>query len=76
MPWQVALLKNYKQLVAFDPAFRTVGPSARAGAADVACAVEVMVQSGQHLWLRDLYRLVFGFHIDEAVSRKGMMLQV
>ncbi|PWY61783.1 hypothetical protein BO83DRAFT_383740 [Aspergillus eucalypticola CBS 122712] len=76
MPWQVALLKNYKQLVAFDPTFRSVGPSARAGAADVACAVEVMMQSGQHLWLRDLYRLVFGFHIEEAVSRKGMMLQV
>ncbi|GAT19068.1 hypothetical protein RIB2604_00301670 [Aspergillus luchuensis] len=70
MPWQVALLKNYKQLVAFDPTFRNVGPSARAGAADVACAVEVMMQSGQHLWLRDLYRLVFGFHIEEAVNRK------
>ncbi|GKZ27557.1 hypothetical protein AbraCBS73388_004979, partial [Aspergillus brasiliensis] len=70
MPWQVALLKNYKQLVAFDPKFRNAGPSARASAADVACAVQVMVQSGQHLWLRDLYRLVFGFHIEEAVSRK------
>ncbi|PYI04464.1 hypothetical protein BO78DRAFT_471244 [Aspergillus sclerotiicarbonarius CBS 121057] len=76
MPWQVALLKNYKRLVAFDPAFRSVGPSARASAADVASAVQIMVQGGQYPWLRDLYRLVFGFHVEEAASRKGMMLQV
>ncbi|PWY78182.1 hypothetical protein BO94DRAFT_189478 [Aspergillus sclerotioniger CBS 115572] len=76
MPWQVALLKNYKRLVAFNPAFRSVGPSARASAADVASAVTVMVQGGQYPWLRDLYRLVFGFHIEEAASRKSMTLQI
>ena len=76
LPWQVALLKNYKRLVAFDPAFRSVGPSARASAADVASAVTIVVQSGQYPWLRDLYRLVFGFHVEEAASRKVMTLQV
>ncbi|RAL04385.1 uncharacterized protein BO80DRAFT_374731 [Aspergillus ibericus CBS 121593] len=76
MPWQVALLKNYKRLVAFDPAFRGVRPSARASAVDVASAVQIMVQGGQYPWLRDLYRLVFGFHVEEAASRNGMVLQV
>lgn len=74
-PWQTSLLKNYRKLVAFDPAFRNVGSQARVGAIDVARACQAMLQSGQYSWLRDLYRLVFGFHLEEAMSRKGVTIQ-
>ncbi|CAG8006545.1 unnamed protein product [Penicillium olsonii] len=74
-PWQVALLKNYKKAVSFDPAFRNVGLQARVGALDVAHACQAMIQNGQYSWLRDLYRLVFGFHVEEAVGRKGVAIQ-
>lgn len=74
-PWQVTLLENYKKLVVVDPAFRAVGPPVRAGAVDIARAVQAMVQSGQYTWLRDLYRLVFGFHTEDAASRKNTTIQ-
>ena len=74
-PWQTSLLKNYRKLVAFDPAFRNAGSQARAGAIDVARACQAMLRSGQYSWLRDLYRLVFGFHLEEAMSRKGVIIQ-
>lgn len=74
-PWQTSLLKNYRRLVSVDPAFRNAGVQARVGAIDVARACQAMLQSGQYSWLRDLYRLVFGFHIEEAMDRRGMTIQ-
>ncbi|KAK2739422.1 hypothetical protein FQN55_009495 [Onygenales sp. PD_40] len=75
-PWQYTLLENYKKLVVFDSAFRDVSPPARAGALDVANAVQSMVQhNGQYAWLQDLYRLVFGFHTEEAIHRKSVTVQ-
>lgn len=74
-PWQSSLLKSYRKLVAFDPAFRNVGSQARVGAIDVAHACQAMAQNGQYSWLRDLYRLVFGFHLEEAMGRKGVTIQ-
>ena len=74
LPWQMALLDEYKKLVASDPAFRVIGPPGRAGALEVARAVSMMVQSGQFTWLRDLYRLVFGFHLD-AAARSNVVIQ-
>ncbi|KKZ62083.1 hypothetical protein EMCG_03446 [[Emmonsia] crescens] len=74
--WQRTLLENYKKLVVFDSAFRDVAPSARAGAVDVANSVRSMVQhNGQYTWLQDLYRLVFGFHTEEAMHRKSVTVQ-
>lgn len=73
--WQITLLENYKKLVVVDPAFRAVGPPARAGAVEISRAVEAMVHSGQYTWLRDLYRLVFGFHTEDAASRKNITIQ-
>ncbi|KAL2003385.1 hypothetical protein VTN02DRAFT_4031 [Thermoascus thermophilus] len=75
LPWQISLLRNYKRLVVFDPAFKVVSPPARASAVDVARAVQAMVQSGQYTWLRDLYRLVFGFHTEEAMNRRNVTVQ-
>ncbi|KAJ5698247.1 hypothetical protein N7462_000252 [Penicillium macrosclerotiorum] len=74
-PWQISLLKNYRKLVAFDPVFRNVGAQARVSAIDMARACQAMVQSGQYSWLRDLYRLVFGFHLEEAMGRKSVSIQ-
>ncbi|EEH41015.2 hypothetical protein PAAG_03301 [Paracoccidioides lutzii Pb01] len=74
--WQRTLLENYKKLVVFDAAFRDVAPPARAGAVDVANAVRSMVlHNGQYIWLQDLYRLVFGFHTEEALHRKSVTVQ-
>ena len=73
--WQMNLLENYKKLVAGDPGFRAAGPSRRASVTDVGRAVQWMVSSGQYLWLQDLFRLVFGFHVEEAERRGGMMIQ-
>ncbi|KAJ5339081.1 hypothetical protein N7452_005809 [Penicillium brevicompactum] len=73
--WQTSLLKNYKKAVSLDPAFRNVGLQARASAVDIAHACQAMVQNGQCSWLRDLFRLVFGFHLEEAMGRKGVVIQ-
>ncbi|KAJ5376358.1 hypothetical protein N7509_013244 [Penicillium cosmopolitanum] len=74
-PWQTSLLKNYRKLVAYDPAFRNSGLQARVSAIEVGRACQAMLQNGQYSWLRDLYRLVFGFHIEEAMTRKGVTIQ-
>lgn len=75
-PWQTSLLVNYKKLVTVDPGFRVLAPPARATAVDVARAVQTMVQkNGQYIWLQDLYRLVFGFHTEEAMNTNGVVIQ-
>lgn len=73
-PWQMQLLENYKKLVARDPGFRSPGPSRRATAGDVGQAVRWMVGSGQYGWLKDLFRLVFGFHVEEGEVRNKVMI--
>lgn len=73
MSWQTSLLKNYKNFVAADPGIRNIGNGAQASAVDIAKAVQEMVQGGSHLWLQDLYRLVFGFHTEEAMGRDIML---
>lgn len=76
LTWQVNLLEQYKKAVLADPnGFRDIGPPTRAGAVNVARAVAAMIQSGYYGWLRDLYRLVFGFYIEEAMARKGVTVQ-
>ncbi|RHZ43822.1 uncharacterized protein CDV56_100068 [Aspergillus thermomutatus] len=74
-PWQISLLKSYKSLLALDPAFRNIDFRPRSNAADIARAVQVTTQGSQYPWLRDLYRLVFGVHVDEVASRQGIALQ-
>ena len=69
-PWQTQLLESYKKLVASDPSFSNnyIGPVRRARAVDVARSVKWMVggHAGRYAWLRDLYRLVFGFRVEEG----------
>ena len=74
--WQMQLLDSYKKLVASDPGFRSPGQAKRARAVDVARSVRWMVGShGQYSWLRDLYRWVFGFHVEEGERRGDVVIQ-
>jgi len=35
-----------------------------------------MMRTGEYGWLRDLFRLVFGFHLDECEGRKSVFITV
>ncbi len=79
-PWQTSLLASYKSMIMTDSAFRAPQmlnlSLRRAGAAEVARAVQWMVRaSGQYAWLKDLFRLVFGFRVEEAEARGGVSIQ-
>ncbi|KAK3071893.1 hypothetical protein LTR53_007811 [Teratosphaeriaceae sp. CCFEE 6253] len=71
-PWEMQVLELYKKLVLTDKSLMKVHtlPSRRLGAAEVAKSVKWLGSEVQWAWMRDLYRLVFGFGIDEA-ERKG-----
>ena len=77
LPWQHTLLKNYKALVTSDPTLRDspdLPTGRRVSAGELAKAVKAMVRTGQFEWLRELYRLVFGFGIDEVGGRAGVVV--
>ena len=74
-PWQLHLLDQYKKLVAADPSFKTAGPPRRAMAPDVARSVRWMTNTGEYIWLNDLFRWVFGFRVEEAAMRPGVDIQ-
>jgi hypothetical protein len=80
LQWHTNLLASYKDLVLSDPTFRSTitlpPPGKRASAYDVATSVGWMMRSGQYLWLKDLFRLVFGFHMEEAEKRKTVGITV
>ncbi|KAL8761010.1 MAG: hypothetical protein Q9184_002823 [Pyrenodesmia sp. 2 TL-2023] len=74
-PWQLQLLDHYKKLVASDPGFRSPGPVNTARASDVAKAVKWMLGIGQYTWLADLFRLVFGFRVEDGERRPDVFIQ-
>lgn len=80
LQWHGNLLQSYKDLVLSDPTFRSAvtlpAPGKRASAPEVAKSVTWMMRGGQYLWLQDLFRLVFGFHVDEAEKRKNIGITV
>ncbi|KAH9823711.1 hypothetical protein Tdes44962_MAKER10248 [Teratosphaeria destructans] len=71
--WQKKVLELYKKLVVSDKSMLNIHglPSRRLGASEVAKSVKWLGSSEQWAWMRDLYRLVFGFGIDEAERRGG-----
>ncbi len=76
--WQVSLLENYRKAVMNDSGFRhlgvagTLGERGRVNPVDVARAVRGMTSCVYGFgWLRDLYRHVFGFYVDEALQEGG-----
>lgn len=70
-----ALLQNYKTLILSDTLFRSftsLPVRRRFSAQEIAKSVNWMiVRSGQYAFLRDLFKIVFGFQIEEAETRKG-----
>jgi hypothetical protein len=80
LQWHANLLGSYKDLVLSDPTFRSAVtlpvPGKRANAADVAKSVNWMMKSGQYLWLKDLFKLVFGFRVEEAEKRGNVGITV
>ncbi|KAH8813323.1 hypothetical protein F5884DRAFT_333331 [Xylogone sp. PMI_703] len=80
LPAHATLLTAYRNLVLTDPAFRNPAtlpaPGKRANAVDVAKSVSWMMRSGQYTFLKDLFRLVFGFHLEEAETRKNVSITV
>ncbi|KAF2964079.1 hypothetical protein GQX73_g9496 [Xylaria multiplex] len=81
LPSHATLLQNYKNLVAADSSFRQASslPSRgkRVSATDMAKSVAFMThRSNQYGFLRDLFKIVYGFHIEESESRKNLAVVV
>jgi hypothetical protein len=81
LPNHATLLQHYKNLVLADSAFRpgTSLPSRgkRVSSVDIAKGVNwMMLRSGQYSFLRDLYKLVFGFQLEDSEARKSVAIAV
>ncbi|KAG0652297.1 hypothetical protein D0Z07_0894 [Hyphodiscus hymeniophilus] len=80
LPTHATLLTAYRNLVLSDPTFRSASSlpalGKKATATDVAKSVGWMMRSGQYTFLKDLFRLVFGFHLEEAETRKNVSITV
>ncbi|PMD61674.1 uncharacterized protein K444DRAFT_526058 [Hyaloscypha bicolor E] len=74
LPAHATLLASYRNLVLSDPTFRSANSlppvGRKATAVDVAKSVGWMMKSGQYTFLKDLFKLVFGFPAEEAETRK------
>lgn len=73
--WQVSLLDHYRKTIANDSGFRslgvvgTLGERGRVNPVDLARAVAGMTSCVYGFgWLRDLYRHVFGYYVEEALK--------
>ena len=77
LPWQQKVLSFYKKLVMGDKSMLSVNamPSRRLGANEAAKSVKWLGSGEQWAWMRDLYRIVYGFGVDEA-ERKGGSVQI
>ncbi|KIV95737.1 hypothetical protein, variant [Exophiala mesophila] len=81
--WQMSLLETYRKAVANDSGFRNLGIAGsmaiergQLNPVDVARAVRGMTDCVYGFgWLRDLYRFVFGYYIEEALKGPSRQLQ-
>ena len=88
LPAHASLLQSYRNLVLSDSSFRQASSlpphGKRVSATDVAKSVAWMVHRSSHdhrhghqyAFLRDLFKLVFGFHVEEAEARKNVSIAV
>ena len=80
LPAHATLLTAYRNLVLSDPTFKNAhalpGIGKKASATDVARSVGWMMRSGQYTFLKDLFKLVFGFALEEADKRKSVSITV
>ena len=76
-PAQVRLLNSYKKLVAADPSLQNLAPvtNKRFSTVEVAKAVRwLSTGNEQWAWMRELYKLVNGYSVEEAEKRGGMLV--
>ena len=75
LPWQEKVFIYYKTLVLKDESMKTVHnmPARRLGANELAKSVRWLGNSEGWAWMRDLYRIIFGFGIDEATGKGGSL---
>lgn len=73
--WQSDLFENYRKLVLTDPTLRTAHnqPLRRLTASEIGRAVQWMARSERFLWMRDLYRFVFG-SFPEDIGQRNMII--
>ena len=82
LPAHATLLQNYKNLVLADSSFRKTAnlpmKGRRVNASDMSKSVGwMMLRSGQQYgFLRDLFKLVFGFAVDDADNRKNVSIAI
>lgn len=81
LPAHATLLQSYKNLVLADSSFRQASSLPSRGkrvlASDVSKSVTWMIhRSSQYSFLRELFKLVFGFYTEEAESRKNVSIAV
>lgn len=80
LPAHAKLLQSYRNLVLSDPTFRSANAlppvGKKASAADIAKSVGWMMRSGQYPFLKELFKLVFGFLPEEAEGRKHTSITV
>lgn len=81
LPAHTTLLHSYKNIVFSDSSFRHSSSLPSRGkrvlASDMAKSVGWMThRASQYGFLRDLFKLVFGFHMEEADSRKNVSIAV
>jgi hypothetical protein len=80
LPAHATLLTAYRNLVSSDSTFRNANSlpavGKKASAVDIAKSVNWMMRSGRYTFLKDLFKLVFGFHVEEAEGRKNVNITV
>jgi hypothetical protein len=71
------VLSFYKKLVMGDESMLAVNamPTRRLGANEAAKSVKWMGSGEQWAWMRDLYRIIYGFGVDDT-ERKGGSVQI
>ena len=77
LPWQMKVLQFYKKLILNDKSMTTAHamPARKLSIHEIAKSVRWLGTSEQWAWMRDLFRLVLGFGIDDA-DRRGGSFQV
>ncbi|KAL8414192.1 hypothetical protein RB594_005423 [Gaeumannomyces avenae] len=81
LPSHATVLQNYKNLVLADPVFRASASlparGKRLNASDIGRSVGWMMHRSTHYgFLRDMFKIVFGFPLEDSEMRKGSVVIV
>lgn len=76
-PWQLATMDQFRRQVLTDSSFRPGAdmPSGRKTGAELARAVLWLSKDDRFAWLRDLFKVVFGFVPEDAAGKGRVYIQ-